>query len=160
VKIDDAQVDAAAKFALAPFERSSGENAFLIQKDLQEAMQELVGIVRVEAEMQQALAKIEQLWARARKVGCDGNRDYNPGWHTALDLTNLLTVAEAATLCAIDRKESRGGHFRDDYPDKSDAFAKHNTFIRRGPGGEMVLSREPIGEMRDDLKQIIEEQKK
>ncbi|HEX4335979.1 MAG TPA: fumarate reductase/succinate dehydrogenase flavoprotein subunit [Polyangiaceae bacterium] len=158
--VDPVQLDAASKFSLAPFDRSSGENAFMIQKDLQETMQELVGIVRIEGEMKQALDKLETYWERARKVGCDGNRDYNPGWHTALDLTNLLTVAEAATLCAIDRKESRGGHFRDDYPDKSEAFAKHNTFIRRGPGGEMVLAREPISEMRDDLKQIIEEQKK
>jgi succinate dehydrogenase / fumarate reductase flavoprotein subunit len=160
VNVSDAQVDAAAKFSLAPFDRSSGENAFLIQRDLQDTMQDLVGIVRIEAEMKQALEKLRGYWERAKKVGCDGNRDYNPGWHTALDLNNLLTVSEAATLSAIDRKESRGGHFRDDYPDKSDAFAKHNTFIKKGPNGEMVLSREPISEMRDDLKQIIEEQKK
>jgi succinate dehydrogenase / fumarate reductase flavoprotein subunit len=160
VNIDDNEIDAAAKFSLAPFDRSSGENGFMIQKDLQETMQDLVGIVRVESEMKQALDKLEGYWERVRKVGCDGNRDYNPGWHTALDLTNLLTVSEALTLSAIDRKESRGGHFRDDYPEKLDSFAKHNTFIRRGPGGEMVLSREPISEMREDLKQIIEEQKK
>jgi succinate dehydrogenase / fumarate reductase flavoprotein subunit len=123
-------------------------------------MQELVGIVRVEAEMKQALEKLKGYWERAKKVGCDSNRDYNPGWHTALDLHNLLTVSEACTLAAIDRKESRGGHFRDDYPDKSEEFAKHNTFIVKGPNGEMVLKREPISEMRDDLKQIVEEQKK
>jgi succinate dehydrogenase flavoprotein subunit len=160
VNHDPAQVEAAVKFALAPFDRSSGENGFVIQKDLQDTMQELVGIVRAEAEMKQALEKLKGLWERAKKVGCDGNRDYNPGWHTALDLNNLLTVSEAATLSAIDRKESRGGHFRDDYPDKSEAFAKHNTFIHKGADGKMVLTREPIPEMRDDLKQIVEEQKK
>jgi succinate dehydrogenase / fumarate reductase flavoprotein subunit len=160
VNLNQAELDGAAKEALAPFDRSSGENAFIIQKDLQEMMQDLVGIVRIEAEMQQALGKLKGLWERAKKVGCDGNRDYNPGWHTALDLANLLTVSEAAAMSALDRKESRGGHFRDDYPEKLDSFAKHNTFIRKGPNGEMVLSREPITEMREDLKQIVEEQKK
>jgi len=160
VTVDTAQVDAAAAYALAPFERSSGENAFLIQRDLQDTMQDLVGIVRREEEMKQAVEKLQVLKERAGKVGCDANRDYNPGWHTALDLNNLLTVSEAAALSAIDRKESRGGHFRDDYPEKSEEFSKHNTFLQKGPGGEMVLTRKPIPEMRDDLKQIIEEQKK
>jgi succinate dehydrogenase / fumarate reductase flavoprotein subunit len=160
VSVDQGQVDAAVKYSVAPFERSSGENAFLVQRDLQEAMQNLVGIVRVESEMQEALGKLKGFWERAKKVGCDGNRDYNPGWHTALDLNNLLTVAEAATLSAIDRKESRGGHFRDDYPEKSDEYAKHNTWLKKGPSGEMILERVPITEMRDDLKAIVEEQKK
>ncbi|HVU01600.1 MAG TPA: fumarate reductase/succinate dehydrogenase flavoprotein subunit [Polyangiaceae bacterium] len=160
VTIDEGQVDASRKYALAPFERKSGENAFMIQRDLQETMQELVGIVRREEEMVSALEKLQGLVDRAAKVGCEDNRDYNPGWHTALDLNNLLTVSRAATLSAIDRKESRGGHFRDDYPDKSDEFAKHNTYIKKGPSGEMVLERVPIPPMRDDLKEIVEEQKK
>jgi succinate dehydrogenase / fumarate reductase flavoprotein subunit len=160
VSVDTAQVDSAEKYALAPFERSSGENAFIIQRDLQDTMQDLVGIVRLEAEMTQALEKIQGYKERAAKVGCDSNRDYNPGWHTALDLQNMLIVSEANTMAAIDRKESRGGHFRDDYPEKLDSFSKHNAFIRQGANGEMVLERVPIEPMRDDLQAIIEEQKK
>src|SRR5204863_6809212 len=84
VTVRDSETDAAAKYALAPFDRSSGENAFMIQRDLQASMQELVGIVRVEGEMLQAKEKLKAFWERAKKVGCDSNRDYNPGWHTAL----------------------------------------------------------------------------
>ncbi len=160
VTLEPAQADAAAKFALAPFDRSSNENAFIIQRDLQDTMQDLVGIVRVESEMEQALAKLKEYRERADRVGCDANRDYNPGWHTVLDLNNLLTVSEAATRSAIDRKESRGGHFRDDYPEKLDAYGKHNTFVRKGTNGEMVVERVPVTEIRADLKEIIEEQKK
>src|SRR4029079_9929564 len=116
-------------------------------------------IVRVEPEMQQALEKIAALRARADKVGCDSHPDHNPGWATVRDLRNMLIVSQAATLAAIDRKESRGGHFRDDYPDKLDAYAKHNTFVRKGPNGEMVFERVAITEMPEELKQIIEEQK-
>ena len=100
-----------------------------------------------------------QLKARAAKVGVKGNREYNPGWHTALDLDNLLTVSEAITRCAIERKESRGGHFRDDYPDKDPAYAKFNFVVRKGADGEMQLSREPIPPMPDHLKAVIEEMK-
>jgi succinate dehydrogenase / fumarate reductase flavoprotein subunit len=88
-----------------------------------------------------------------------GNREYNPGWHTALDLTNLLTVSEAITRAAIERRESRGGHFRDDFPEKDPAAAKFNIVIRKGAGGEMQLEREPIKEMPAELKRVIEEQK-
>ncbi len=160
VTVDVGAVAAAERDALAPFERNSGENAFLIQRDLQDSMQELVGIVRIEAEMKQALEKIHGFWERAAKVGCDGHREYNPGWHTALDLENLLTVSQACAMSALDRKESRGGHYRDDYPAKDAEYQKHNTFIRKGSNGEMVLSREPIPPMRDELKQIIDEQQK
>jgi succinate dehydrogenase / fumarate reductase flavoprotein subunit len=160
VTVDAGAVAAAERDALAPFERNSGENAFLIQRDLQDTMQELVGIVRVEAEMKQALNKIDGYWERAHKVGCDGHREYNPGWHTALDLENLLTVSQACAMSALDRKESRGGHYRDDYPAKDPEHQKHNTLIRRGSNGEMVLSREPIAPMRDELNQIIDEQQK
>jgi succinate dehydrogenase / fumarate reductase flavoprotein subunit len=92
-------------------------------------------------------------------VGVPGNREYNPGWHTALDLDNLLTVSEAITLCAIERKESRGGHFRDDYPDKDPAAAKFNLVTRRGPDGEMQLRREPIRPLPPELAQVVEENK-
>ena len=158
--IDAGQVDQAATHALEPFDRGpSGEAPYQVQYALQEMMQELVGIVRNEQEMQRALEGLEPLWDRARRVGVGGHREYNPGWHAALDLPNLLTVSEAVTRCALERRESRGGHFRDDYPDKDPAFATFNLVVRKGPDGRMALTRVPIPEMPDDLKAIIEANK-
>lgn len=115
--VDEAQVERAASRALEPFDRGAkGEGPYQIQGDLQEMMQEKVGIVRREEEMEEAVRAIAALRERAARVGTGGNREYNPGWHTALDLENLLTVSEAVARAAIERKESRGGHFRDDYP--------------------------------------------
>jgi len=163
VRVSAEAVDASAQRALEPFERDSAgpahEGAYQVQYALQEMMQELVGIVRLENEMQQALEGLGGLRNRASRVSVPGNREYNPGWHTALDLQNLLTVAEAVTRSALERKESRGGHFRDDYPDKDPAYATFNIMVRRGNEGEMILERKPIPEMRDDLKQIVEENK-
>ena len=120
-------------------------------------MQDLVGIVRREEEMQQALEALGALRERAERTGVPGNREYNPGWHTALDLGNLLTVSEAVARCALERRESRGGHFRDDFPEKDPAFGGFNLVVRRGPDGGMSLSREPIPEMPAELRQIIQE---
>jgi succinate dehydrogenase / fumarate reductase, flavoprotein subunit len=122
-------------------------------------MQDKVGIVRIEPEMREALEGLKQLKARAARVGVGGNREYNPGWHTALDLDNLLTVSEVITRAAIERKESRGGHFRDDFPEKNPEYAGFNLVITKGEGGEPTLKRVPITPLRDDLKQIIEENK-
>jgi len=158
-QIDEAEVKSVAREALAPFERSADEGPYKVQYELQDMMQDLVGIVRVEDEMQRALGEIEKLKARAQKVGVAGNREYNPGWHTALDLDNLMVVSEAVTRSAIERKESRGGHFRDDYPNKDPAYSTFNIILRKGPDGEMQVSRQPLPEMRADLKQIIEENK-
>lgn len=158
-KLDESQVEAAAKSALAPFDRPNGENPYGVQHDLQNMMQDKVGIVRTENEMAHAIEGIAALKKRATGVGIDGNREYNPGWHTCLDLPNLLTVSEAVARCALDRRESRGGHFREDYPDKSKEFEKHNTIVRKNPDGSMHLKREPISAMRDDLKKVIEENK-
>ena len=95
----------------------------------------------------------------AQHVSVPGNREYNPGWHTALDLRNLLTISEAISRAAIDRKESRGGHFRDDYPEKKPEFATFNTVVSKGPDGKMQLRRQPIPAMPDYLKAVIEEMK-
>jgi len=153
-------VDAAVKQALAPFDRpQDATGPYQIQHELQNMMQDLVGIVRREDEMVKALSGVQELQARAAKVGVTGNREYNPGWHTAIDLHNLLTVSEAITRAAIDRKESRGGHFRDDYPEKDPKFANHNTVVAKGPDGKMELRREPLPPMPDYLKQVIEEMK-
>jgi succinate dehydrogenase / fumarate reductase flavoprotein subunit len=109
--------------------------------------------------MERAREGIHGLWKRARSVGVTGNRDFNPGWHTALDLSNLLTVSEAITRSALERKESRGAHFRDDLPKPDPAFGKVNVVVRRGPDGTMQVRREAIPELPAELKQIIEEMK-
>jgi len=154
-------VDEAARAALEPFERAatSVEGPYQVQYALQETMQELVGIVRRDDEMRRALEGIATLRERAEGVAVTGNREYNPGWHTALDLSNLLTVAEAITRSAMERRESRGGHFRDDHPAKDAAYENFNIVVRRGDDGQMQLGREPISEMRPDLRQIIEDNK-
>ena len=107
--------------------------------------------------MARAVDEIAALRERATRVSVAGHREYNPGWHTALDLQNLLTVSEAVARAALDRKESRGGHFRDDYPSKDPQGATYNTVLFRGTDGEMRLERRPIAPMRDDLKAIIQE---
>ena len=162
--VDQAQIDEAARSTLEPFERGvaaggSAEGPYQVQYDLQDMMQELVGIVRREDEMQRALEGLGKLWERARRVAVYGHREYNPGWHTAVDLKNLLTVSEAVTRSALDRKESRGAHFRDDFEEKDPAFGKVNVVVRAGAGGEMEVRRETIPEMPEHLKQVIEEMK-
>ena len=122
-------------------------------------MQDLVGIVRQEGEMHQALDKIAALRARAVQVSVAGNREYNPGWHTALDLDNLLTVSEAITRSAIERKESRGGHFRDDYPQKDPKAQRYNIVTRRASDGTMVIDRVDIPPLPQHLQQVIDEEK-
>jgi succinate dehydrogenase / fumarate reductase flavoprotein subunit len=157
--IDSGQVDEAAKRALEPFERSAAaEGAFQVQQALQELMQDLVGIVRTESEMRRALSGLEALGERARRVGVAGHREYNTGWHAALDLFNLLTVSEAITRSAIERKESRGGHFREDHPDKDPQASTFNIVVRKNRGG-MEVVRTPIAPMPAELAQIIEEYK-
>ena len=157
--VDGDEVASAEKRALAPFEREGAEGPYAVQHALQDMMQDLVGIVRQESEMLQALGRIQQLKSRAARVGVTGNREYNSGWHTALDLDNLLTVSEMVAKAALERKESRGAHFRDDYPAKDAAFGSFNIVIRKGPGGEMQVARVPIPPMPQELKQIIEEMK-
>ena len=162
--INTDQVDSIARWALEPFERGArsndAEGPYQIQYELQVKMQELVGIVRAEAELLMGLEEVARLQRRARAVTVQGNREYNGGWHTALDLSNLLTVSEAIARSALERRESRGGHFRDDYPNKDKAFGEFNIIVRRGPGGEMKVLRENIPPMPAELKQIIEEQQK
>ncbi|HEY3593595.1 MAG TPA: fumarate reductase/succinate dehydrogenase flavoprotein subunit, partial [Polyangiaceae bacterium] len=156
-EVDSAQLESVAREALQPFENSTGENPYAVQRDLQETMQDNVGIVRNEPEMQIALQHLEQLRERASRVGVIGNRDFNPGWHAALDLKNLLTVSEAIARAALERKESRGAQFRDDYPEKSEQFSKVNTLISRAADGAMEVRLAPLPEMPDYLREIIEE---
>ncbi len=150
-------VDAVAREAVAPFERSAGENPYQVQRDLQEMMQANVGIVRTAAEMQAALASLQQLAERTGRTGVTGHREFNPGWHTAIDLKHLLIVSEAITQAALERKESRGAQFRDDYPEKDERFSKVNTMVAKASDGSMQIRLEPLPEMPDYLRQVIEE---
>ncbi len=157
--VDPAQVRAGVDEAVQPFGNSGPENPYAVQASLQETMQALVGIVRSESEMQDALAELARLKARAAVAAVTGHREYNPGWHTAIDLRHLLTVSEAITRSAIERKESRGGHFREDYPEKVASFGAFNIVAGRAADGSMAVRRAPIPEMPAELQQIIEEQK-
>ncbi|MGH7524824.1 MAG: fumarate reductase/succinate dehydrogenase flavoprotein subunit [Gemmatimonadales bacterium] len=158
--VDTAAVERVSARALSAFERGDGgESPYRIQQELQLMMQNLVGIVRREPEMQRALDGIETLAGRATAVGVGGNREYNPGWHTAMDLPNLLVISEAIARSALERRESRGGHFRDDHPAKDPAFAGFNIVLNRQPDGTMRLAREPIPPLPAELAQVIEEQK-
>ncbi|HEX9343600.1 MAG TPA: fumarate reductase/succinate dehydrogenase flavoprotein subunit [Actinomycetota bacterium] len=159
-RADPLQAEAMAAEALALFEREAGENPYTIQHDLQDTMQELVGIIRTEGELKAALEKLQVLKERAGQVRVEGNRQYNPGWHLALDLRSLLTVSECVALAALERKESRGGHTRDDHPKPDPEFGRLNMALRqKEPGGEIALAREPLPEMPDDLKQLFDEGK-
>jgi len=156
-KIDNDKIDTVAREALQPFERSAGENPYEVQKDLQEVMQDNVGIVRTESEMKSALEHLKKFWERAHRAGVTGHREFNPGWHTALDLKNLLTVSEAIARAALERKESRGAQFREDYPNKDDRFSKVNTMVSKAPDGSMQIRLEPLPEMPEYLKRVVED---
>ena len=157
--INSDEVAATERQALAPFERDGAEGPYAVQYALQNMMQDLVGIVRQEKEMLQALEHIQDFKARAARVGIQGHREYNPGWHTAVDLNNLLIVSEMVTRAALERRESRGAHFRDDFPARDDKIGSFNIVIRKGSDGEMEVHRDPIPEMPQELKKIIEEMK-
>jgi succinate dehydrogenase / fumarate reductase flavoprotein subunit len=161
-RIDETAAAAVQRRALEPMDRAAGgtpENPYLIQKELQSSMQDLVGIVRNQGEMESGLAHVLEFQQRAARVRVEGNREYNPGWHTALDLRNLLIVSEAVARCALARKESRGAHFREDFPDKSAEFGKVNHVLRRAGDGSMRLEARPVIPLTDEHKQIVEENK-
>ncbi len=158
--VDENEVQKIAGSALAPFERGPlGENPYQIQYDLQDTMQDLVGIVRLENEMERALDAIAQLRVRAERTGIAGNREYNNGWHTAIDIGNMVIVSEAVTRAALLRKESRGAQFREDFPDKDAEWGKYNIVIRRGEGGEMLVEKRALTPLPDELNAVVKEMK-
>ena len=158
--VDEIQIENAAKAALECFEHGpSGENPYQIQYELQQTMQDLVGIVRVESEMREATERIIRLRQKAGNVGVDGNRQYNNGWHTALDLQNMLQVSEGITRAALLREESRGAQFREDFPNKDPEWGTHNIVVRRGCDGEMTVEKRPAVPIPAELVKIIEEMK-
>ena len=157
--INDAEVDDIAKWALEPFDRGeNAEGSYQIQAELQSSMQDLAGIVRKEENLKKAIEKVQELSERAKNVGVGGNREYNPGWHTCLDLKHLLTVAEASARVAIERKESRGAHFRDDYPAKDPEWAKWTLVVKKDDKGDMDVRKEPVEAPPEHLQKIIEEE--
>ncbi len=156
--VDASQVEAVAGELLKPFDSTGGENPYAILADLQDTMQSLVGIIRTEGELKEALTRIERLRPRARNVRVAGGRSYNPAWHTVLDLHAMLTVSEAVTRAALERKESRGGHTRDDYPKADPEWGKVNVVVRR-KDGRIQVAREPLREMPPELRELLEENK-
>jgi succinate dehydrogenase / fumarate reductase flavoprotein subunit len=152
--IDNAQIDSAEKELLAPFSNTGAESPYAVHRDLQEVMQNLVGIFRTEEDLKKALVELEKLKARAAKAGVEGSRLFNPGWHLAYDLKSMLTISEAVTHSALARAESRGAHSRIDFP-KSDTVweKKHNIIVKES--GAMKRRESPIEEMPGDLKQIL-----
>ena len=155
--VDDAQVEAVAAEMNEPFAREEGEGPYDIQRDLQETMHTLAGIIRTEAELLEARERIEALKRRAARVRVHGHRQYNPGWHLALDLPALLTVSEATARAANLRQESRGGHTRDDYPDPDDEWGARNVVVRKGADGGMDVVTAPLPEMPAELRRLFEE---
>jgi succinate dehydrogenase / fumarate reductase flavoprotein subunit len=156
--VDARQVDAAVREVMAPVERKTGENPYEIQRDLQQLMHTLVGIIRTESELKEAVVQLGRLEERASRVRVEGSLTYNPGWHLALDLQNLLTVSGAIALAALERKESRGGHTRDDYPGPDPRFAKVNVVVRM-TDGQLSVTQEPLPAMPPELQALFQEKK-
>ncbi|MGI8417791.1 MAG: fumarate reductase/succinate dehydrogenase flavoprotein subunit, partial [Nakamurella sp.] len=147
-------IDAAAALALAPFEEEGGENPYTLHQEMQQTMNDLVGIIRKEAEIEQALATLGELKARAAHLTIEGHRQFNPGWHLALDLRNMLAVSECVARAALLRQESRGGHTRDDFPTMDPVWRLKNLVCSlKGSGSEaeITVNEQPMVPMREDL---------
>lgn len=158
-KADEAQVKAAAQELLAPFERT-GEGPYEVHRDLQEVMQHKVGIMRTEEDLQKALVELDAIEQRVAKVSVEGSIQFNPGWHLAQDLKNMIVVSKAVAKCALERRESRGGHTRVDFPNYDENLANVNALIRKGEDGRMEYRTEAKPEMPPELKKLFEEEKK
>jgi succinate dehydrogenase / fumarate reductase flavoprotein subunit len=154
-RVSTEDVEAIAADLLAPFERPDSENPYAVQEALQDMMGTYVGIARTADDLQTALGELDKLRQRAQRAGVGGSRQYNPGWHTSLDLGNLLTVSEAVTRAAFERRESRGAHTRVDHPDTDAESGKTNVVVRK-QDGRMTVDRAPLPVMTDDLKKILD----
>src|SRR6266853_490647 len=156
--IPDADLEATMRDALDPFEHEGGENPFGVQSALQAVMQRNAGIIRDKSGLETALTELEKLKGRARKVGITGSREYNPGWHTAIDLRSLLVISEATARAALERTESRGGHTRSDFPDADERQTRQQIVIKK-EGDRMVVRREAQPSLPAELEKIIKEGK-
>jgi succinate dehydrogenase / fumarate reductase flavoprotein subunit len=157
-KLDEGQISAAESEALTAFQRQGGENPFAVHRDLQNVMQNLVGIFRIREDMEKALVELAKLKERAAHTSVEGSRMFNPGWHMAIELKSMLTVSEAVTRSALVREESRGAHSRIDFPELSPEWGKKNNIIWRD-GSAMGLRQDTRPEMPAELKQILAEDK-
>jgi succinate dehydrogenase / fumarate reductase flavoprotein subunit len=153
--LNAAQIEAQVQERLEPFNREKGENPYDIVKDLQTAMEAGAGMYRDEAGLGKCLAEIQKLKERAKNTKVEGNRQFNPGWHASMELKSLLTVSEALVRCALERKESRGGHSRTDFPDYSKEFAKVNLVLKASDSG-MLLSREAVAAMPQEIEALFD----
>jgi len=149
------ELEAARSEVLLPLERVGGENPYTVHHEIQQTMSDLVGIIRRESEIKTALAELEKLRERAEKISSPGGRAYNPGWHLALDLRNILLIAECVAQAALERQESRGGHTRDDYPEMSPEWRKVNLICTLD-GNHVTLKRQPMEPMRQDLLELFD----
>jgi len=156
--LDGSQIDQAAREVLAPLERNEGESPYTVHHDLQEVMQNLVGIFRTDEDLRKALAELEKLKARTARIKVEGSRLFNPGWHLSRDLQCMLTISEACTRAALARKESRGAHSRIDFPKTEDSWAKINHVIAK-KNGAMTLTEAPKPELPAELAQLLAEEK-
>ncbi|MGN6132582.1 MAG: FAD-binding protein, partial [Nocardioidaceae bacterium] len=157
-KVSEAQVVAASRAALAPFEvTEGGENPYAVHQELQQTMNDLVGIIRREEELERSLEEIDKLKQRAKHLVVEGHRQYNPGWHLALDLPNMLVVSECIAKAALERQESRGGHTRDDFPSADPAWGALNLVLTLAADDSVDLRHQPLPQMPDELKTLFEE---
>jgi succinate dehydrogenase / fumarate reductase flavoprotein subunit len=154
--VDTGQLEGLVTEALRPFDGAGKENPYAVQQDLQDCMQALVGIIRTHDELEKALEELATLKDRVKRVRVEGHRQYNPGWHLALDLDPLLAVSECIARAALERKESRGAQTRDDYPGPDPELGKVNVVIRER-SGQLSVTREPLPAMPDDLRRLLEE---
>ena len=152
----DADLDAARSEVLVPLDRPDGENPYTVHHEIQQTMSDLVGIIRKEGEIKTALGELQKLRERAEKVGAAGGRAYNPGWHLALDLRNILLIAQCVAQAALERQESRGGHTRDDYPGMSPEWRKVNLICTLDSRGDVTLRQQPMAPMRQELLELFD----
>ncbi|HEY5335745.1 MAG TPA: fumarate reductase/succinate dehydrogenase flavoprotein subunit [Mycobacteriales bacterium] len=155
--VSDDDLAAASTAALLPFEREGGENAYTLHQELQQTMSDLVGIIRNADEMREALDKVRAMKDRLAQVSVEGHRQFNPGWHLALDLRNMLLVSESVALAALEREESRGGHSRDDFPASDPEWGKINLIVEIGKDGATTLRRQPLPVMPPELAELLED---
>jgi succinate dehydrogenase / fumarate reductase flavoprotein subunit len=156
-KVAGADVSAVSADMFSHFERDGAENPYTIQRELQDTMHNLAGIIRTENELNEALAKLEEYKERAKHTSVEGNQKYNPGWHLAMDLRSLLTVSEAVARAALMRTESRGAQTRDDFPKTDPEWGRYNIAVAEKPDGAMDIERTPLPQMPAELAKFFEE---
>ena len=159
LNINEDEIANAEKSIVVFFEQDGGENPYTVHRDLQELMQNKVGIFRVEDDLKFAINELKSLKERAAKVKIEGSRMYNPGWHMAYDLQSMVIYSEAIAKCALQRKESRGAHSRLDYPNTDPEHGKWNSLVKKANDGSLIVEKSPLPEMPGELKQLLEDKK-